>query len=757
MEPISVIASICGIAEAAINTLKALQIAVGAPDEIHALINDMSDFQVIVAEVHTALCERSHTPDLQHKTLPDLLALLRRANSKLVELNQIIQRRLKISDPKKNVPKSARIRWIQERSRVRAIQKELLEIKLNIAAMWGTANSIDLSRIRLQLENLLFITRATTATRKEQEEQNLLSLQQQHHLLAGLAAELKNHGLVQQTGHSSTEAIGLNIPSNTNPKRPGLASTGNDVSAGIKESLTARPETPASSQRSTAHVITGVCIQASKGACHPWCSCKCHKVSQFRTPAIINRLLGCLFVGYTSLPFLSPACTERRCLRQTSPSIHINFYFPSWFLMRVLSVMVTYSSSTGPEVLLRIPPVCPPNADIIFYSCTGNVRGLKSLFEKRLASPYDVEYGTGVSALHKAVDCRNIEAVQLLLSAGADPFLEDQHGWTPVSTICQHAFMTDAPHHAAFNDLLRTLHVDIFETLQFSVLHKTILGITNLDLETQLLASTSNIDAPDSSGQTPLFWASVRGDEAAVKTLLKYGANPNVVSNMGETPLHWSTMARNENCTRYLLEGGAEPNVGSCFGTSPLQHAAWVESDPSIHLEWLVTYGADVNWKNRKDQRPLHYAVNKDADASVAFLIDHGAMLEVYDNNGSTPLLDSLRYDVPTVTDLLLRRGANPLAKKENGDTLLHVAAANSSINVFKILSRHHFQGLNVDLRNESGMTPRDLILCRHDESHMLVVAFDQLLQVIREKEVTDDCHEERDVFEDALEYQDLG
>src|SRR5690349_6369216 len=99
MDPLSITASVCAIAQSAINTLKVIQALVGAPGEVHALINDVSDFQVIITEVHTALCQRNHTPDLQHKTLLDLLALLSRAKSKLVELNQIIQCRLKAGDP----------------------------------------------------------------------------------------------------------------------------------------------------------------------------------------------------------------------------------------------------------------------------------------------------------------------------------------------------------------------------------------------------------------------------------------------------------------------------------------------------------------------------------------------------------------------------------------------------------------------------------------------------------------------------------
>ena len=58
-----------------------------------------------------------------------------------------------------------------------------------------------------------------------------------------------------------------------------------------------------------------------------------------------------------------------------------------------------------------------------------------------------------------------------------------------------------------------------YESFQLSPLHKSILGLSEANLEMQLATSTAWIDIPDSLGRTPLNVATWRGDVAAVATL----------------------------------------------------------------------------------------------------------------------------------------------------------------------------------------------------------------------------------------------
>ena len=74
--------------------------------------------------------------------------------------------------------------------------------------------------------------------------------------------------------------------------------------------------------------------------------------------------------------------------------------FPYWLLSYALTILYTLSNRTGPELLLRMPKVRPANSDIFHFACTGNLEGMRSLFRHGLATPFDIEYGTGLTALH---------------------------------------------------------------------------------------------------------------------------------------------------------------------------------------------------------------------------------------------------------------------------------------------------------------------------------------------------------------------
>jgi hypothetical protein len=133
--------------------------------------------------------------------------------------------------------------------------------------------------------------------------------------------------------------------------------------------------------------------------CRPGCNCVCHKRQYFKSPQILDRLIGSLFIGYSGLPIATPQCTEYSCQRRSAPSTQISYCFPSWFLKRQLSLSILFTPLDGPIISLRIPRLVSPSSKIFDYALLGNVAGMKFLFKEGLASPNDVRFDCGVSAL----------------------------------------------------------------------------------------------------------------------------------------------------------------------------------------------------------------------------------------------------------------------------------------------------------------------------------------------------------------------
>jgi hypothetical protein len=142
MDPLSVAASSIAISQAVTGGLNILQTLHQAPAEIHSLMNDISDLRVVIQEIHKTLSHFADSNDASVNSFQGLRELFDRANSKLVELNQIV--RLKLipgNESGERRPSLTRIRWLREKPRVRKIQKELTELKLSIGTLFGAATS----------------------------------------------------------------------------------------------------------------------------------------------------------------------------------------------------------------------------------------------------------------------------------------------------------------------------------------------------------------------------------------------------------------------------------------------------------------------------------------------------------------------------------------------------------------------------------------------------------------------------------------
>jgi hypothetical protein len=145
-----------------------------------------------------------------------------------------------------------------------------------------------------------------------------------------------------------------------------------------------------------------VCIKAKvrpHASCKKWCSCSCHAQQSIKFPRIVRNFVGSLFVGYSGLPILTPSCDEKSCLKRSSPSITVSYYFPTWFLSRVLNITATFNTFRGPQLDLNMPRMVGWVHPLWRHAHRNDVNSIQALFSQELASPFDVN-AYGQSALH---------------------------------------------------------------------------------------------------------------------------------------------------------------------------------------------------------------------------------------------------------------------------------------------------------------------------------------------------------------------
>lgn len=253
----------------------------------------------------------------------------------------------------------------------------------------------------------------------------------------------------------------------------------------------------------------------------------------------------------------------------------------------------------------------------------------------------------------------NLELTRMLVEAGADIEQADVNGVTPlINAILNHSVV----------NINRTGKSD------------------HLKIALYLVEQGANVNAMDWYGQTPL-WAAVdiRNLEFAVtettnrvdreeayqliEALLAKGAEPNPrikefpperrfiagtgfngwVDMTGQTPFLRAAIAGDLRVLHLLLEHGADPNLGTVGGTTPLMVAAGVswavaetyDEGPAALLETVKlmhSLGNDINAVNSMGLRAIHGAANRGSNDIIEYLAENGALLDVTDNEGRTPI-----------------------------------------------------------------------------------------------------------------------
>ena len=278
----------------------------------------------------------------------------------------------------------------------------------------------------------------------------------------------------------------------------------------------------------------------------------------------------------------------------------------------------------------------------------------------------DVDNEIGLKPLHEAASNNRAAVVKLLLEAGVDPL-------TPKTKESGQIRCGNAPRTFGHTALMYACHnghaevvAEFLPYLEPEIVHKA------------------------------LSWAASKGQSKAVKRILLHPeVDPNALYR-GDSALFCACIARDRDTIRILLENGADPNqrcenasnefgggriafggFGSEFyqrGHTPMHAFAGLDRrryedvDPIVLEEvfnLLVRRGGDINEVDRVGKTPLHYACKQDPYSShedkgvglVQLFLDAGADANVPSNGGETPLHLAMNDSSGKIMRVLIEQG----------------------------------------------------------------------------------------------------
>lgn len=210
-----------------------------------------------------------------------------------------------------------------------------------------------------------------------------------------------------------------------------------------------------------------------------------------------------------------------------------------------------------------------------------------------------------------------------------------------------------------------------------------------------LLTFGANPNDHDRDGITPLRVAVGKSFLAGATTLLKYGADPNLVAGIDmESPLVASVMANMVGFSHLFLIYNGDANLVTSSGNTLLISAITKKTSKKF-IDLLLRYGANPNAKSKEGKTALFEAITCGRADIVSALLEHRA-----DPNlpGPKHMLWPATYQT-TCLQYLLTHGADP--KKCPG--IMELATSINNIESVRVLIK---AGVDPNARKDGVYTP---------------------------------------------------
>ena len=241
-----------------------------------------------------------------------------------------------------------------------------------------------------------------------------------------------------------------------------------------------------------------------------------------------------------------------------------------------------------------------------------------------------------------------------------------------------------------------------------------------------LIAKGVKVDEPDVTGMTPLMVAAAQGHTAVARLLISAGANVNAIDRDAITALMRAAASNRIETVTLLLASNADPNLRTRDGATALTAAAF--GGYADVVSRLLDRRADAAVADQQGRTPMMAAAMNGHTPVVQALVAKGASVTAADAVGAT----ALRYAAArghadivdllskaggawgdaemtlaaegchgAVVDMLLKKGGNIKASRENRPLLLMAAAGGCADTVRPLLDA----GADVNGKDGTGRT----------------------------------------------------
>ena len=370
MDPLSIAAStaaLVGLVDQAVRGVQKLARLKHAAPLLQQLNNELSDLRIIVCKVED-ICRQGM---IQNPGLVSDREILSRAidqaKNAILELEMVIEYGL-LSRSEAPSVKIDTFFWMRKESELRDRRDRLRDAKRNLSIVIGLDQMYNIP-IREHLRRCH--TKARYRQLQARTELHLLQLQAGNQLILSRQQMLEN-------------IINTRLPQ---PERPALLLT---RASDQLESHLQQPTTPPLDLSREANQSLDQAIifrTVSSKPCGPFCSCVCHKVKQFRSPGLFDRLLGSFFIGYDSLPLVAKPCNSSHCARGNVSRTVVSYMFPRWFLN---CIVMLQTRPPTPEPVLRILKIRPNNSEIFKALRSQDISRIRRMIVDGEASVRDV-------------------------------------------------------------------------------------------------------------------------------------------------------------------------------------------------------------------------------------------------------------------------------------------------------------------------------------------------------------------------------